>query len=245
MYNTLVYEPILKGLLFLYQLLGNNLGLAIILLTLIVRGVLIPFTLPGIRSAKKIAQLKPQLDKIKKKYAKEPKELSAKQLELYKKHNVNPAGGCLPLIVQFIFLIALYRVFIDALGNGAIEGIQINTQFLLWNLKDKDTTYILPIAAGILQLLTSLAITPGIEDDPTQRKGTKKEKEDVAEMAQSMQQQMVYLMPAITVFFALQFPSGLALYWTITTAFSFVQQLIISGPGGLKKYIVKFTGRTI
>lgn len=245
MYNTLVYEPILRGLLFLYQLLGNNLGFAIIALTLIVRGVLIPFTLPGIKSAKKIATLKPQLDKIKKKYAKDPKIASAKQMELYKKHGVNPAGGCLPIIVQFIFLIALYRVFIDALGNGAINGVEINAQFLLWNLKDKDTTYILPIAAGFLQLLTSLAITPAIEDDPNKRKGTKKEKENIAEMAQAMTSQMVYLMPAITVFFALQFPAGLALYWTITTAFSFIQQLIVSGPGGLKKYIIKFTGRTI
>lgn len=244
MYNTLVYQPILTLLLWLYQLLGQNLGLAIIALTLIVRGTLVPFTLPGIKSAKKIALLKPELDKLKKKHSKDKKTLQKKQMELYKSHNVNPAGGCLPYIVQFIFLIALYRVFMNSLGNGVINGQAVTTQFLLWDLKVKDTTYILPILAGALQLLTSLAIMPGIEDDPQKRKISKKKKEDVAEMAQSMQQQMVFLMPALTVFFAIQFPSGLALYWVITTAFSLVQQLAISGPGGLKKYALKFRNLT-
>lgn len=240
MYNTLVYNPILNSLLFLYELLGGNLGLAIITLTLVVRGLLIPFTLPSMKSAKQIAKIKPELDVLKKKYAKDPKMLQQKQLELYKKHNINPAGGCLPFIVQFIFLIALYRVFIDSLGNGAINGTVVDTQFLSWNLNEKDTTYVLPVLAGVLQLFTSLAIMPAVEDDPQKRKGKKEEKEDVAEMAQSLQQQMVFLMPAMTVFFALQFPSGLALYWVITTAFSLVQQLIISGPGGLLKYAKKF-----
>lgn len=237
MYNTLVYQPILNTLLWLYQLLGGNLGLAIIALTLLVRAVLIPFTIPSLKSAQKIAKLKPELDKLKKKHAKDPKMLQEQQLALYKRNNVNPAGGCLPFIVQFIFLIALYRVFIDSLGNGAINGQEIVTEFWLWDLKDKDTTYILPALAGILQLLTSLAIKPGIENDPQGRKGKEESKEDVAEMAQSMQNQMVYLMPAMTVFFAIQFPSGLALYWVITTAFSFVQQLVITGPGGLRKYL--------
>ena len=71
MYNTLVYEPILNSLLWLYQVTGNNLGLAIIILTLIVRGFLIPFTLPQMKSARKMAALKPQLDALKKKHGKE------------------------------------------------------------------------------------------------------------------------------------------------------------------------------
>ncbi len=243
MYNTLVYQPILSGLIFLYKLLGNNLGLAIIVLTLVIRVVLIPLTLPSMKSAKKIAGLKPELDALRRKYAKDQKSLQEKTLELYKKNNVNPAGGCLPYLVQIVFLIALYQVFIDALGNGSLNGTVIQTQFLLWNLKEKDTTLTLPILSGILQLLTSLAIMPGVEDDPKKRPGKKEEKEDVAEMASAMQQQMVFLMPAMTVFFALQFPSGLALYWTVTTAFSFVQQLIVSGPGGLKKYLDRLPGR--
>lgn len=240
MFNTLIYQPILQSLLFLYKLLGNNLGLAIIALTLLVKGALVPFTLPSLKSAKKLSKLKPELDKLKDKYEDEPKKLQKKQLEFYQEHGINPAGGCLPYIIQFIILIGLYRVFQSALGNGALNGTAVNTQFLLWkNLAEKDTTYTLPIIAGLMQLLTSLTLQPGLEDEPDKRKGDEKEKGDIAEMATSMQQQMVFLMPAITVFFALQFPAGLALYWTITTTFSFFQQLAISGPGGLKKYFAK------
>lgn len=237
MYQTLVYQPILQTLLWLYHLTGDNLGLATILLTLLIRGILIPFTLPSLRAAKKMASLKPQLDALKAKYGKDKKVFQQKQLEFYKEHKVNPAGGCLPYLAQFVVLIALYQVFMKTLNGG--ENILSNTNFLLWDLRNKDTTYILPALAGFLQLITSLAIMPGIENKPSKREGTKEQKEDIAEMASSMQQQMVFLMPIMTVVFAIQFPSGLALYWVITTAFSLGQQLIISGPGGLNKYLLK------
>jgi|SRR3989339_718239 len=237
MYHTLVYQPILNTLIWLYQITGNNLGFATIILTLLVRGLLIPFTLPSLKSAKKMSALKPQLDALKKKYGHDPKVFQTKQLEFYKTHKLNPAGGCLPYIAQFIVLIALYQVFMNSL-NGA-ESVLTNTNFLFWNLKEKDGTYILPVLAGILQLFTSMAILPAVENEPEKRPGTKAQKEDVAEMATSMQQQMVFLMPIMTVVFALQFPSGLSLYWVITTAFSLVQQLVISGPGGLVKYARK------
>jgi len=236
MYNTLIYQPILNSLVWLYQITGDNLGIAIIILTLIVRGLLIPFTLPQMKSARKMASLKPQLDALKKKY-KDPKELQQKTLEFYKEHGVNPAGGCLPFIAQFAVLIALYRVFINTLSGDA--AIFQHVQFLWLDLSVKDTSYVLPVLAGVLQLLTSMTMLPAIEDDPGKRKGSKKDKEDVAEMATSMQQQMVFMMPIMTVVFALQFPAGLALYWVITTAFSLVQQLVISGPGGLVKYAAK------
>jgi len=236
MYNSLVYQPILQSLEWLYQVSGNNLGIAIIALTLIVRSILIPFTLPSLRSAKKMASLKPELDALKKKYGSDPKLFQQKQVEFYKEHNLNPAAGCLPMIAQLVVLIALYRVFINALGGDSLIE---STQFFSWNLKEKDTTFILPVIAGILQLFTSLAILPAVENEPEKRKGTKEEKEDVAEMAATMQQQMVFLMPAMTVIFSVQFPAGLALYWVVTTAFSLVQQLIVSGPGSIPTYLKK------
>ncbi|MEI6690751.1 MAG: YidC/Oxa1 family membrane protein insertase [bacterium] len=238
MYNTYIYQPILNLLVWLYQIGGNNLGLAIILLTLIIRTVMIPFVLPSLKSAAKMAKLKPKLDELKTKHGKDQKALSEAQLSLYKEHGINPTAGCLPYIVQFVFLIALYRVFANSLQNGNLNGQTVNTMFYWWDLKLKDTTYALPLLSGALQLLTSLAILPAVEDNPEGRKELKKEaKEDVAEMAQTMQQQMVFMMPIMTVVFALQFPSGLALYWVVTTAFSFVQQIIISGPGALGGYL--------
>ncbi len=233
MYNQFIYQPILQTLLWLYHTTGN-LGLAIILLTLVVRGILIPFTLPQLKSAKKLSALKPELDALKKKHGADKQLFQQKQLEFYKTHNVNPAAGCLPFIAQFIVLIALYQVFMHTLGGNGMG--EVNSLFLLWDLKVKDTTFILPVLAGILQLVTSMALLPAIENEPQKRVGTKEQKEDVAEMAQSMQQQMVFMMPVMTVIFSLQFPSGLALYWVITTAFSLVQQLIVSGPGGLLVY---------
>ncbi len=236
MYQTLIYQPILQTLLWLYNVTGQNLGLAIIGLTLLVRTILIPFTLPSLKSAKKMAALKPELDALKKKYGSEPKVFQAKQLEFYKTHQVNPASGCLPMIAQFIVLIALYKVFMSSLnGDSAIA----NTQFWLWNLKDKDTTYILPILAGLSQLFTSLAILPAVENKPEKRPEVKASKEDVADMATTMQSQMVFMMPIMTVIFSLQFPSGLALYWVITTVFSLVQQLLVSGPGSIPLYAKK------
>lgn len=238
MYNQFIYQPILNTLTWLYGIMGNNLGLAIIALTLLVRTVLIPFTLPQMKSAKKMAALKPELDALKKKYGSDNKLLQQKTLELYQKNQINPAAGCLPFLAQFVVLIALYQVFMHTLGGNGMGDITSN--FLWWDLKHKDSTYVLPILAGILQLVTSVALLPAIENEPSKREGTKAQKEDVAEMAQSMQQQMVFMMPIMTVIFSLQFPSGLALYWVITTAFSLAQQLLVSGPGGLALYSAKF-----
>lgn len=238
MYNQFIYQPILSTLLWLYQATGHNLGFAIILLTLVVRVILIPFTLPQLRSAKKMALLKPELDALKKKHGHDAKLFQQKQLEFYKTRGVNPAAGCLPFIAQFIVLIALYQVFMKTLGGDGMG--EINATFLLWDLKSKDTTYILPVLAGLLQFVMSLTILPAVENQPEKRPGNAEQKQDVAEMATSMQQQMVFMMPIMTVIFSIQFPSGLALYWVITTAFSLAQQLMVSGPGALLTYAKKY-----
>ncbi len=238
MYHQFIYQPILNTLLWLYGVLGNNLGLAIIVLTLLVRVVLIPFTLPQLKSAKKMTLLKPELDALKRKHGHDAKLFQQKQLEFYKTHGVNPAAGCLPFIAQFIVLIALYQVFMNTLGGNGMG--EVITNFLLWDLKVKDKTYILPVLAGILQFVMSLTLLPAVENEPAGREGTKDDKQDIAEMATSMQQQMVYMMPIMTVIFSLQFPSGLALYWVITTAFSLIQQLLVSGPGAIPLYARKF-----
>lgn len=219
--------------------MGNNLGFAIIALTLLVRSILIPFTLPQMKSAKKMAALKPELDALKRKHGSDSKLLQQKTLELYQKNKINPAAGCLPFIAQFVVLIALYQVFMNTLGGNGMG--DITSQFLWWDLRVKDSTYVLPVLAGILQLITSVALLPAIENEPSKREGTKEQKEDIAEMAGAMQQQMVFMMPIMTVIFSLQFPSGLALYWVITTAFSLVQQLVVSGPGGLVLYWAKIS----
>lgn len=230
-------------LITLYSLVGD-LGITIIIFTLLVRSLLLPITLPSIKAQKKIQDLKPKLDKLKKKHKSDKKAMQQAQLELYKRYNVNPLSGCLPQLAQLGVLIVLYKTLLAFLGNGEINGVVINPQFLWLDLSQPDSTWILPVLAGLSQLVLSVMIAPGAEIKdvvPNKSKSKKvqqanKKEEDMAGMASSMQQQMIFLMPFMTGFFASRFPSGLALYWVITTFFSVGQQYVISGPGGLKTY---------
>lgn len=231
---------------FLTQLYGviGDLGLTIIIFTLIMRFVLLPLTLPSIKAQKRMQDLKPELDKLKKKHGADKKALQMAQLELYKKYNINPLAGCIPQVVQLVVLILLYQALYAFIGQDTINGVAVDTQFLWLNLAQPDPRYVVPILAGVSQLVLSLMIAPGAEikdvvPNKSKVKAVKeanKKEEDVAEMAASMQQQMLYIMPVMTGFIALSFPSGLGLYWIVTTLFSIGQQYAISGAGGLTTY---------
>lgn len=233
-------------LLFLYQITGN-LGWAIIVLTLLIRMILVPLTLPSLKARKKIAEIQPEIDKLKKKHKNNKQALQKAQLELYQKYNVNPLSGCLPQIVQLGVLIFLYRALISFLGQETIHGTVINPSFWWLDLSQPDHTYILPVVAGVSQFLLSLMISPGAEvrdivPNKSKNKAIQKEnkaEEDTASMAANMQQQMLFLMPIMTVFIASRFPSGLAVYWVVTTIFSLIQQYFVSGWGGLKSYFLR------
>lgn len=235
-----ITNPINQLLIFLYGLTGQNLGFAIILLTLIIRGILVPVTIPSLKSAKKLQELKPHLDRLKAKH-KDKKKLQLAQLELYKQHGINPASGCLPQIAQLLVLIALYQVFIKFINVPELNGQALNLNFFWLDLAKPDPYYILPVLAGLSQLVFSLMMTSGFESHlkAPKKKDEKKKEEDSLEMVQSMSQQMLLIMPAMTVLISLTFPSGLALYWVITTVFSLIQQYIVSGPGGLKPTLAK------
>src|SRR3989344_1537779 len=230
-----IVNPINQLLIFLYGLTGNNLGFAIILLTLIIRAVLVPVTIPSLKSAKKLQELKPHLDRLKEKH-KDKQKLQLAQLEFYKQHGINPASGCLPQIAQLLVLIALYQVFIEFINAPGLNGQALNINFLWLNLGKPDPYYILPVLAGLSQLVFSLMMTSGLE---SHLKAPKDNKENSREMAQSLSQQLLFIMPAMTVLISLKFPSGLALYWVITTVFSLVQQYLVSGPGGLKPTLAR------
>ncbi|OGY16831.1 MAG: hypothetical protein A2785_03635 [Candidatus Chisholmbacteria bacterium RIFCSPHIGHO2_01_FULL_49_18] len=248
-FNTLLYQPILKVLVYLTHLLGGSFGLAIIALTLLIRLVLIPLTLPAMKSAQKMKELKPRLDELKKKHAKDKRQLQIEQLNLYKEQGINPAAGCLPTIVQFAILIAMYRVFIDFIQNGNGESLMANMQFFWLDLSKPDRLHILPILAGATQLILSQMLMTAKEHHEAKeltKEAQKKEKtkgEDTQEMAETLQQQMLYVMPVMTGLIAWNLPSGLAVYWVVTTIFSLVQQYIMSGPGGLATLQAKLLRR--
>jgi len=247
MFNQIIQQPIQSGLVFFYHLLGDNLGLAIIGITLLIRLVLLPMTLPSLKSANKIKSLKPELDKLKAIHGKDKQALQQAQLELYKKHNINPASGCLPQIINLIILIGLYRVLMDFLQSGQINGSSVNISFLWMNLGEPDKSYITPLLAGAAQFFMALMLAPATDTSAekvlasqTETKKDDQKAEDMTDMASTMQQQMLFIMPIMTVVLALRFPSGVTLYWIVTTIFSAAQQYFISGWGGVEKYAKKF-----
>ncbi len=230
-------------LLELYKISGS-LGLAIVLFTLIVRSLLWPLTLPSLKAQKKIKELQPELKKLKAKHGTNKQALQQAQMELYKKYNVNPLAGCIPQLVQIGFLYMLYHALNTFLKQSMVNGMTIDPTFFWMNLSKPDHSFVLPVLAGLSQLVLSLMIAPATEvpdSVPNQSKSPKvqkenKKEEDVAEMAATMQSQMIFMMPIIIGVSAFSFPSGLALYWTVTTIFSVVQQYFVSGPGGLVSY---------
>jgi YidC/Oxa1 family membrane protein insertase len=227
-------------LLFLVETTGS-LGYAIILFTFLIRSFLLPITLPSLRSTKKMQALQPEIKKLTKKHGKDKQALQKAQMELYKKYNVNPLAGCIPQLAQLAVLIFLYRALINFINVNT--GI-IDMNFFWLDLAIPDGKYVLPALAVITQMFLSFMIAPGAETKdivPNNSKSKKIQKEnekeeDTADMAKSMQQQMMFIMPFMTGFIALRFPSGLALYWVVTTIFSVGQQWYISGPGGLVIY---------
>jgi YidC/Oxa1 family membrane protein insertase len=236
-FNLIFTQPIFNVLMLLYHVFGS-MALSIIVLTLIVRLALFPLTLKQLKSTKATQAIQPLIADVRKKY-KDQKEQYAAMQAIYKEYGVNPAAGCLPLLVQLPILYGLFFAFNEVLRNAHLTINTINNLIypflpkfttlpnlnMIWfggpiSLGQTDPTHILPILAGLatfLQLRMS---------QPRTRSGAKDT------MTQQMQI-MQYIMPFITVFFAWTFPAGLALYWTTTSVFSMVQQYFVTGWGSL------------
>lgn len=236
---SLLTEPLLKILLFLYGLLGNSFGLALIVLTILIRLLLLPLTLPALRSAQKIKDLQPALGKLKQKYKNDKTRLAQEQLKLYQKHGATPAAGCLPQIVQIIILIALYQVFRKVLTGEVTQ--EINTSFWyldltqpdrinlpltleFFNFQIKSLPGILLITTVIAQFLTSKIMYAPAKASAARAQKTPSQQDD---LAAAMQTQMLYFMPLMTLIIGLSFPSGLVLYWLTFSLFMLIQQLLM------------------
>jgi YidC/Oxa1 family membrane protein insertase len=223
-------------LLFLNGVFGS-VGISLIVFTIVIRLLILPLTLPSIKSSQKIKKLQPELKKLKEKYKGDQKGYALAQSQLYKSYNINPLAGCLPQIIQLVILIVLYRSIIRLFDQSGT----LNFNFLWADLSKPDSKYIFPVLAALSQFLLSLMISPATQTrdvvpNKTQEELLKKaneKEEDIAEMASTMQQQMMFLMPVMTGIIALRLPSGLALYWIMGTVFSIVTQYFVSGLGGI------------
>lgn len=256
MNNIPVLTPILiNGLILFYRYLGQNLGIAIILFSIFLIFVLRPLTKPYMESMKKIREMEPQMAKLRKKFGNDKVKLSQAQAELYKQNKINPTAGCLPYILQFAVLIALFGVFTKVFSNGETiqnintqllpflrfpDGVVLNTRFLYLNISKPDVFHIPGISFGIPGLFLILATiaqflsvkitTPYIA---TEEKAAKKTKNELDDTQVAMQKSMTYMMPLMTLIFGLRLPSGLALYWLVYSLVNVWQQVSMSGWGSL------------
>lgn len=258
LWNTAILNPIFNVLAILYQW-TSDLGLSIILFTTIIRLLLIPLTLPQIKMSKKQRDIQPELNKIKEKYKYDKKKQAEMQMNLFKKHGINPGAGCLTTILTLVLMIAIYRAVsmftikpdINLLNTHIyfeqfkfLTGEVINTNFLYLNLAKPDPYLIVTVLAVGLQFLATKMMMPFSEIEEKAAKVTPDKKDD---MMAAFQKQNLYMMPIMFFVFGLTLPSGVMLYIMTTTLFQIVQQYLSSGWGGLKPWInkIKFAKKTL
>ena len=196
-----IAQPLFKLLHFL-QSFAVNWGLAIILTTFVVRGVMYPLTKAQYTSMAKMRMLQPKLAALKERFGDDRQKMSQGMMELYKKEKVNPLGGCLPIVVQMPIFISLYWVL--------MESVELrHAPFILWinDLSVKDPYFVLPILMGISMFLIQ-KMSPTTVTDP-------------------LQQKVMQFMPIIFTFFFLWFPAGLTLYWLVSNVVTITQQWYI------------------
>lgn len=226
-WENLLINPLFEILRYLSVLSLNNLGLGILALTLIIRVILFPLTLPALKVAQKQKEISGELSDLKERFKDDKKKLAEEQLKLFQKHGINPAAGCLPQILQLVVLIALYQVFIKVLGfDGQASNLPtqyafIETRFLYLDLLKPDPLLILPGLAGAAQFLMTKMMLPVVKREEKLAKKTEDKKDD---FMYNMQEQMLYLGPVFTVLISWKLPAGLSLYWLATTIFSIIQQ---------------------
>lgn len=227
-FQTFFYQPILNLLVFLYNLApGHDLGLAIIVLTIIIKIILLPLSKKSIQSQKSLQDLQPKIEETKKKYANNKEEMGKAMINLYKENKVNPLSSCLPLIIQLPFFFAIFKIIRAKLTNDAFNLIYPFIQ------KPETINY---ISMGILDLSRPnvvLAVLAGAAQFwqtkmmSTKKTGIKMPGAQDENMMALMNKQMLYFMPALTVFIGLTLPGGLSLYWLTITLLTILQQFIV------------------
>lgn len=253
--------PILNGLVLIYHLFNflhvpYPLAFSIIGLTVVIRLVLYPLTSAQLKAAKKMQEINPHLSKLKEKHKNDPKLLQAETMKLYKEFGINPAAGCLPLLIQLPVIWALYNVLQDIVKYSPTQINQVLYSFVPQLSKVWDTTFfgiplaqnpsqllntlgpiiiLIPVLTGVFQFIQSKMMLPSIylkkEEQIVKKTETKKD-----DFASAFQSQSLFIFPIMIGFLSYTFPIGLSLYWNTFTIFGIIQQYKISGLGGLEDY---------
>lgn len=180
-----------KNIIEFFYAFSHSYGMAIILLTILIKVVLYPLTVKQIKSMREMSKIQPLIKELQQKYKGNSQELNKKTMELYKEHGVNPFGGCLPMLVQLPILWILFRV-LNSYNFG-------DTKFLgLWNLSKADPYYVLPVLIVVLSFLQQKIMSPE-GDQASQNKA------------------MLILMPLFIGYISLKLPTGVVIYWGMSS----------------------------
>lgn len=194
-------KPMLYSLKFFYRYVGNY-GVAIIIITVILKIFFFPLTHKSYKSMKEMGKLQPKMAALKEKYKNDKDAMNRAVMELYRDHKVNPLGGCLPMVVQIPVFFALYKALMFS-----IELRHAPFMFWITDLSDKDPYYVTPVIMGATMFIQQ-KMTPSNMDE--------------------MQQKIMLGLPVIFTFMFLSFPSGLVLYWLINNILTIGQQAYIN-----------------
>ncbi len=196
-------QPIFAILKFLHSLVGNW-GVAIILVTMVVKAMLYPLSNAQYRSFGKMRKIQPKMQALKERYGDDRQKMGQETMKMYKKEGVNPLGGCLPLLIQMPVFFALYWVLMES-----VEIRQAPFIFWIHDLSMKDPLFILPILMGLSMFLMQKMQPTAANMDP-------------------MQQKIMQFMPVVMTVFFLFFPAGLVLYWVVNNTLSIIQQTYVT-----------------
>ncbi|MBI4133729.1 membrane protein insertase YidC [Candidatus Uhrbacteria bacterium] len=228
LFTTIFYQPLWNALVWLYDVIpGEDIGIAIIALTILIKLVLFPFSVQALRSQRAMQTLQPKIDALRTQFKDEREKLAKAMMELYSKEKVSPLSSCLPILIQLPILIALYQVLRAGLGQPSPELLYsfvrnpgpLDPHFLGFMDLAKPN-YLLAVLAGIVQFWQTkmiqvkappkaIATAPGAKDES---------------MMSMMNKQMLYVMPIMTVVIGVGLPGGLTLYWFMTNLATVVQQ---------------------
>ncbi|WP_152642912.1 YidC family membrane integrase SpoIIIJ [Bacillus alveayuensis] len=208
-WNQYIVYPLSWLITYFAKLFGNDYGLSIIIVTILIRLAILPLMIKQTQNSKAMQALQPELIKLREKYSSKDQQtqqkLQQETMALFQKHGVNPLAGCFPLLIQMPILIGFYHAIMRTQEIA-------NHNFLWFDLGERDPYFILPILAGALTFVQQKLMMSGTEAINPQM------------------QTMLWLMPIMIVVFAISFPAALSLYWVVGSIFMIVQTLVIKGP---------------
>lgn len=254
MFWDLILNPFVTLITLLYSIFNQNVVMAIIVFTILVRVAILPLTAQQQRSAKAMQELQPQLKKLQEKHKNDREKLAQEQMQLYKEHGVNPFGGCLPLIIQLPILIGLYQAIIFALAATPFQMLDLSSRFLIpgldslvplnniWlglDLTKPPTPPSNPALAMVLPALvlvttwlqaklTVPAVPPSDDGKPSQ--------------AQAMNQSMTTIMPLMFGFFSLSFSVGLSIYFITGNIIGIIQYSLMNDKSAVRRWLASRSG---